>query len=124
MKNRNSERRRSLVPIVSERRSGKSRRVACPLCNSPLLVDKRQEVGFSEVTQVCTSSACSFTHVGREVPKGKIRLEPEYEIVVEKMGQRLFISLPIELCHFAKLEVKQKLRLKARDAERWVIEKH
>jgi hypothetical protein len=122
LKTRKSERRRSDSPIVSERRKKNERRKECPQCGSPLLMDSRMEPGFRQTTQVCTSSACSYTHVSRTVPLGKISLAPEYEIKVERSGQRLLVELPLELCHFAKLEPSQKLRLKAQSVTRWIIE--
>jgi hypothetical protein len=117
------DRRHHDSQIVTERRSGKERRVQCPQCGSPLLSDSRLQDGFRQTTRVCTSSACTFTQISRTVPQGKISLAPAYPLVVERSGRRYMVELPLELCHFAKLEPGGKLLLKVPARDRWILEK-
>ena len=118
-----TDRRRRIHAVGKERRGGLDRRKECPQCGSTLLCDLQKHADYQQQTLVCTSSACTYTFVQRAVPMGKINLEGSYELELQKVGKDFAIVLPLELCHFAKLEKGQKLRLKTLSKGRWNIEK-
>ena len=119
---KSSERRRRDLPVVRERRAKSERRNQCPQCGSFLFSDEAREQGFRRLTRICTSSHCDFTETHRIVPMSGLALDSEYAISLETLGKDLAFRIPLELCHFAKLQKGGKGLLKVLGNRRWSLE--
>ncbi len=120
---RETERRKSIHPVVLERRSGRDRRKLCPQCGSPLMVHVQRLPDFTQTTSVCTSQACGYENFSRQVPVGRVPVQRRYEIPIRSSLNRLLAELPAEFCDFAKISPKSRLVLKVQSADKWILEK-
>jgi hypothetical protein len=120
---RKPDRRKLNHPVALERRTGRERRMICPLCSSPLLSNKHSNEIFSQRTFVCTNGGCNFTWFSRQLPAGKPRLQPEYPVSVRSSFRTLMLELPGEFCDFTGIDSKSKFVLKVESSKRWILEK-